>query len=244
MLSLIITPSELASGSSNNKVFVPIMMSDNPSPILYSFRRCPYAMRARMGLLLTHRQVELREVVLKDKPESLLSYSPKGTVPVLILPTGQVIEQSLEIIDWAITTSNVQLKAPTPEQARLIAANDNEFKTALDHYKYFDRFPGESQQDYREQGQQFLSQLEQRLNHQPYLFGEQISYADIAIFPFIRQFAHVDLAWFEQADYPELKRWLNGWLTSEHFVTCMTKFKQWQTDTPVTTFGFTSENLL
>jgi len=220
------------------------MMSDNPSPILYSFRRCPYAMRARMGLLLTHRQVELREVVLKDKPQSLLSYSPKGTVPVLILPTGQVIEQSLEIIDWAITTSNGLLKPPTPEQARLIAANDTEFKTALDHYKYFDRFPAQSQQDYREQGQRFLSQLEQRLNQQPYLFGEQISYPDIAIFPFIRQFAHVDLVWFEQADYPLLKSWLTSFLTSENFMTCMTKYKQWQTDSPVTNFGLTSEAFL
>ncbi|NRA53829.1 MAG: glutathione S-transferase [Gammaproteobacteria bacterium] len=218
--------------------------SVKPLPILYSFRRCPYAMRARMGLLLMQRQVELREVVLKDKPESLLSYSPKGTVPVLVLPNGQVIEQSLEIIDWAVATNDTPLKPPSSIEAQLIATNDNEFKSALDRYKYYDRFPEHNQQYYRDQGLVFLSQLEQQLSGQLYLYGDEISYSDIAIFPFVRQFAHVDLAWFEQVDYPQLKRWLSSLLTSQHFMTTMTKFKQWQPDSPVVSFGATSEELL
>ena len=218
--------------------------SVKPLPILYSFRRCPYAMRARMGLLLMQRQVELREVVLKDKPESLLSYSPKGTVPVLVLPNGQVIEQSLEIIDWAVATNDTPLKPPSSIEAQLIATNDNEFKSALDRYKYYDRFPEHNQQYYRDQGLVFLSQLEQQLSGQLYLYGDEISYSDIAIFPFVRQFAHVDLAWFEQVDYPQLKRWLSSLLTIQHFMTTMTKFKQWQPDSPVVSFGATSEELL
>ena len=218
--------------------------SVKPLPILYSFRRCPYAMRARMGRLLMQRQVELREVVLKDKPESLLSYSPKGTVPVLVLPNGQVIEQSLEIIDWAVATNDTPLKPPSSIEAQLIATNDNEFKSALDRYKYYDRFPEHNQQYYRDQGLVFLSQLEQQLSGQLYLYGDEISYSDIAIFPFVRQFAHVDLAWFEQVDYPQLKRWLSSLLTSQHFMTTMTKFKQWQPDSPVVSFGATSEELL
>jgi glutathione S-transferase len=162
-------------------------------------------------------------------------------VPVLILPDGQIIEQSLEIIDWAISTSHGPLKPPSPAQAKLIATNDNEFKSALDRYKYHDRFPQAAQQDYRAQGQEFLSTLELLLNQQSYLYSDNLSYADIAIFPFIRQFAHVDRSWFERADYPQLKRWLANLLSSENFTTAMFKFKQWHPDNPVITFGPTSE---
>ncbi|NRA69752.1 MAG: glutathione S-transferase [Gammaproteobacteria bacterium] len=200
-------------------------------PILYSFRRCPYAMRSRMALILSGCQVELREVVLKHKPASLLAYSAKGTVPVLVLPDGQVIEQSVEIIDWALANSkSARLSPATPSQLALIEYNDHQFKTALDHYKYFDRFPEQSQSAYRAQGEVFLSQLEQILSQQPFLAGDQADYLDIAIFPFIRQFSHVDKAWFEQANYPKLQQWLNGFLTSDDFSLAMKKFPAWSED--------------
>lgn len=198
-------------------------------PILYSFRRCPYAMRARMALLLNNVAVQLREVVLKDKPSSLLAYSPKGTVPVLVSVDEFVIEESREIIDWAIQQSaSPAFDLACPDQQLLIEKNDNLFKENLDKYKYFDRYPEYSQEYYREQGEHFLAQLEQHLTHQPYLFGQQISYADIAIFPFIRQFAGVEKDWFANSKYTQLRQWLNVFLNSEQFKTIMFRFSPWR----------------
>ncbi|MDP2562003.1 glutathione S-transferase [Psychrobium sp. 1_MG-2023] len=212
----------------------------NTLPILYSFRRCPYAMRARMAIYLNDTTTELREVVLKDKPHSLLEYSPKGTVPVLVLADSQVIEESREIMDWAINNAaSPTLALATATQVELIDYNDNDFKQQLDRYKYFDRHPEHTQSEYRKQGEFFLQRLEQMLTEQDFLFGDSYSYADIAIFPFIRQFAHVDKTWFDAAPYPRLQQWLSSFLAMHAFAQVMTKFPQWQPNHEVCHFPAT-----
>ena len=217
-------------------------MSEQTLPILYSFRRCPYAMRARMALTLSQTNVEIRELILKNKPAEMLLVSPKGTVPVLIANNGQVIEESLEVMDYAVTHGvNSTLKTPSSEELSLIAENDNVFKVNLDKYKYFDRFPEHTQQDYRADGEVFLQQLEHRLITQDFLFGNNQSYGDIAIFPFVRQFAHVDKAWFDGAGYPHLKKWLDNFLQSSAFLNVMKKVPCWQTGDAPTYFPFSEE---
>ncbi|MGQ2966981.1 glutathione S-transferase [Methylophilus sp.] len=194
-------------------------------PILYSYRRCPYAMRARMALWAARVQVELREVSLREKPQHLLQISPKATVPVLQLPDGAVLEQSLDIMYWALQQNDAQgwLQADAQAASALISMNDGEFKQALDRYKYPDRYPERSQLFYREQGEQFLQKLETALLAQRYLLGEVASIADVAIFPFIRQFAAVDSEWFSQSVYGNLRVWLAGWVESALFDEVMQK---------------------
>ncbi len=202
--------------------------------VLYTFRRCPYAMRARLALALCveAKALELREVVLKAKPAAMLAISPKGTVPVLQLSGGHVLEESLDIMYFALS-QNPQLKADIypshlcGEMDDLIEQNDGEFKWALDRYKYADRYE-QPELFYREKGEVFLGQLESRLIQNRYLFGEQFSLADLAIFPFVRQFAHVNKAWFEQSDYVKLRDWLNAWLESPLFISVMKKYAPWQ----------------
>jgi glutathione S-transferase len=205
--------------------------------ILYSFRRCPYAMRARMALMLNKIMVEIREIELKHKPISMLNYSPKGTVPVLIINSDIVVDESRDIMDFSVEQSDQPaFSRPCQQQLALIETNDNTFKAHLDKYKYFERFPQFSQQDYRRLGEVFLQQLEKQLNDNQYLFGPTLSYADIAIFPFVRQFAHVDKVWFEQAYYPNIQRWLNEFLTSNAFFTVMKKLPPWQNGNATTYF--------
>jgi len=193
--------------------------------MLYSYRRCPYAMRARMALSYAGVAVDVCEISLKDKPAHMLQVSPKGTVPVLVLPDGKVIDQSLEIMRWALQKNDIDgwLPFDTVETEQLIAENDGSFKQTLDKYKYAIRFPEQSAQDYRSQGEVFLSKLEDRLGKTRFLIGDTISLADIAIFPFVRQFVGVDAAWFESADYPKLKAWLHTLLESELFRRVMEK---------------------
>ena len=209
-------------------------------PILYSFRRCPYAMRARLAISLAEQQVELREVVLRDKPEQMLEISPKGTVPVLQLADGTVLEESFDITLWALKLNDPQQLLADDDQLTemlaMIEENDGDFKDALDHYKYANRFPEQTDVDYRQQGELFIAKLEQRLTNGQYLFGDKASLADIAVMPFVRQFAHVDKAWFDQADYPAVQRWLAYWLTSDVFLSIMPKYEQWQPDNAVVTF--------
>jgi len=194
-------------------------------------------MRARMALVLNNINVELREVVLKDKPAQLIACSPKATVPVLAVSTQFIIEESREIIDWAIQQSDTPVfDLACVEQRTLVDLNDNEFKANLDRYKYFDRFPEHPQSHYREQAQDFLSLLEQRLIHTPYLFGDDICYADIAIFPFIRQFSNVENGWFEQSDYIKLQQWLKRLLHSDAFEITMYRYQQWQMGSPTVRF--------
>jgi glutathione S-transferase len=199
--------------------------------IFYSFRRCPYAMRARMAIAIAGVIVELREIELRDKPETMLVVSPKGTVPVLQLENGTVIDQSLDIMFWALRQNDSEhwLKSSWLQNAeQLIRRNDEEFKYYLDRYKYADRYPAYTQIYYRQQGELFLTDLETRLNHNQFLCGNHFAMADAAIVPFIRQFAAVDSDWFENSPYSAVKQWLNSFLTSKLFEIVMTKYHPWK----------------
>ena len=195
-------------------------------PILYSYRRCPYAMRARMALSYAGIAVDAREISLKDKPAHMLQVSPKGTVPVLVLPDGTVIEQSLDIMQWALQQHDPDgwLKADPLQTKQLIAENDGTFKQSLDRYKYAIRFPEHPAEYYRQQGEQFLAALEQRMQQQAFLMRDTVSLADIAIFPFVRQFAAVDQPWFDSANYIRLRSWLEQMVESELFERVMAKY--------------------
>jgi len=199
-------------------------------PILYSFRRCPYAIRARMALHYAGVQFEMREVLLKDKPPSMLAASSKGTVPVLIFPDGQVLDESYDVMRWALEQSDPEhwwVDELETEVEQLIQWNDGEFKGHLDHYKYFERFPERPMEYYRSQAEEFLMALEQRLSIEKYLLGKTISVADVAIFPFIRQFAFADKNWFDLSPYSNLQSWLTNFLDSDLFVSVMTKYPVW-----------------
>lgn len=202
-------------------------------PTLYSFRRCPYAMRARMALNYTQCTVVLREVVLKNKPQALLDASAKATVPVLVLSDDVAIDESLEIMQWALQQNDPDdwlLQHDPQKQSQteeLIALNDGDFKQALDRYKYADRHPQHPPEVYRAQGEAFLQALEGHLQNQRYLMGDQLSMADIAIFPFVRQFAHVDKPWFDQTGYSRLGAWLQEHMDSALFKGVMNKYAAW-----------------
>jgi len=204
-------------------------------PILYSFRRCPYAMRSRMGLAYANIKCELREVVLRNKPPEMTAVSAKNTVPILCLPDGQIIDESYDIITWAIRQNDPKdWTALLPQSDILVSENDGTFKSALDKYKYSSRFPDHPPEYYRDEGAIFLNKLENILHQSPYLLGQRQSPADIAIFPFIRQFAHVDKNWFYEGPYPNLLRWLTGHLESDQFRLIMKKYPPWQQeDDPV-----------
>ncbi len=193
-------------------------------PILYSFRRCPYAIRARMALFYAGIAVEIREVDLKAKPAHLLEISPKGTVPVLYLTNDVVLEESLIIMNWALNQTDPEhwlLASEELEVEELIKWNDGDFKFYLDRYKYADRYPEFSQDYYRDQASGFLIELNERLTRNRYLCGQQISIADVAIFPFIRQFASVDMVWWQHAPFQVVNNWLQGFVESELFALVM-----------------------
>jgi glutathione S-transferase len=198
------------------------------APILYSYRRCPYAMRARMALHYSGIEVEIREIALRQKPAAMLAASPKGTVPVLVLPDGTVIDESLDIMRWALAQHDPQAWLNDAARSEvLIAENDGSFKQALDRYKYAERFPEHPQQTYRAQGEHFLSQLEIQLQQHAHLLGAEPRLADIAIFPFVRQFAAVDPMWWEASPYPALRGWLAHWVESALFDSIMQKHQVW-----------------
>ena len=206
-------------------------------PVLYSFRRCPYAMRARLALQVSGLPYELREVVLKSKPAELLAASPKGTVPVLVLANGQVIDESLDIMRWALGQNDPDgwLNVGSPDDiASLIAGNDGGFKHALDRYKYPDRYPlesGNNAKDFalaqRLEAANWLAGFESRLN-QGWLDGPQPCLADMATLPFVRQFAHTDAAWFAAQPWPQLQAWLARFEASALFDSVMAKHLPWQ----------------
>jgi len=200
-------------------------------PILYSFRRCPYAMRARMAIAASGAPVELREVILKDKPPELLAASPKGTVPVLVLPDGGVIDESLEIMRWALETSDPQdWLQDAEEESEWIQACDGEFKHWLDRYKYADRHPEHPATFFRTNAEVFLAKIEDTLTRLTWLTGDSAGVADVALFPFIRQLASVDPVWWQGAPYPQTRRWLEEWLDSALFATVMTKYPRWESN--------------
>ncbi len=191
-------------------------------PILYSYRRCPYAMRARMALKVAGIEVEIREISLRDKPAHMLQVSAKGTVPVLILQDGKVIDESLAIMEYALKGYALEASINAPSRA-LILQNDTSFKQALDCYKYPERHKNKNQIEHRADGEIFLQQMENLLQQNTCLFDAKPSFTDIAIFPFVRQFAAVDAAWWESAPYPKLRAWLNTLVNSELFKSIMTK---------------------
>ncbi|MFN5856095.1 MAG: glutathione S-transferase [Pseudanabaenaceae cyanobacterium] len=214
-------------------------------PILYSFRRCPYAIRARMALAYAEITYELREVSLKNKPKEMLEISPKGTTPVMqIFDAAQnfmVLEESLDIMCWALqqndplnwgNLSNDDLEIAN----QLITTNDREFKQALDRYKYANRFPEQSPEFYRQQAEEFLKILERKLcdhsqsvNSQ-FLIGDRQTLVDVAVFPFVRQFAYVDIEWFNASSYLNLQRWLRWHESSMLFELVMQKFPVWESE--------------
>jgi len=193
--------------------------------ILYSFRRCPYAMRARMALRYSGVAVEIREVSLKAKPADMLAASPKGTVPVLLLDDGRVIDESLDIMRWALASNDPDgwLQADADAMATLLAGNDGPFKQALNRYKYADRYPEHPMTYYRDQGCEFLRVLEGRLERGAWLCSERMSLADAAIAPFVRQFRGVDPAWFAQAPYPRVREWIEAFIESTLFTAIMAR---------------------
>lgn len=210
-------------------------METNRLPILYSFRRCPYAMRARLAIASSEQVCELREVVLRNKPQAMLKASPKGTVPVLQLPDGTVVDESLDIMLWALERHDPQrwLTPPTGTPAQmmaLISHNDNDFKGHLDRYKYPQRFELISGIDNRDAGAQWLYALDDRLQSHPYLFGDRPCLADMAIAPFVRQYAHTDRDWFWGQNWPALIGWLDNFLNSALFAAIMHKYAPWNPD--------------
>ena len=186
-------------------------------PILYSFRRCPYAMRARMSIVRRNFQVELREVILRDRPDHMMEISPKGTVPVLLLTDGNVIEESLEImqhvLDWDLSE----------EEQHWISRNDDEFKFHLDRYKYPNRYEDVDEIEQRTLASAYLMDLDRRLATEPSI-SEALS---DALFPFVRQFANHNRDWFDVQPWASVLEWLNENLESEAFKLCMKKHKQW-----------------
>lgn len=199
-----------------------------PGATLYSFRRCPYAMRARLALRYAGVPLRIVEVSLKAKPAEMLALSAKGTVPVLALE-DRVIDESLEIMHWALAQHDPEdwrLTADPTAQAQmaaLIAENDQVFKVHLNRYKYAERYPEAPMEHYRAQGEAFLARLDSLLQQRRYLLAEHPSLADMALLPFVRQFAHVDREWFAQTPYRSLQEWLQERLASELFLAVMAK---------------------
>nr|WP_295770901.1 glutathione S-transferase [Rhodoferax sp.] len=203
-----------------------------PYPVLYSFRRCPYAMRARLALVASGTVCELREVVLAHKPAALLQASPKATVPVLVLPDGAVLEQSLHIMLWALRRNDPQHWLPASEQGmadalQLIGQCDGDFKTQLDRYKYPNRYALPDGLAHRAEGALFLHGLNARLGEHRHLSGAAFGLADAAVAPFVRQFAHTDPAWFAGQPWPALQRWLAAFEESGDYARVMVKLAAW-----------------
>jgi len=206
-------------------------------PVLYSFRRCPYAIRARMTLKYASITCELREIVLRNKPKEMISISKKGTVPVLQLIDGKVIDESLDIMLWALQQADPDnwLNIKKHDAILLIDKNDNQFTQYLDRYKYFQRYSHRPQLYYRERAEEFIELLETNLKEHNGigLVSNHISLADVAIFPFIRQFAHVDWEWFSNSQYKNLISWLLKFEESGLFLLVMKKYKLWQENNDV-----------
>ena len=219
-------------------------------PILYSFRRCPYAIRARIALHYSGVQCELREVVLKSKPPALLAASAKGTVPVMLLnyesavstktssTETRLIEESIEIVEWALTQSDPNGWLAYPVNHELIESCDDDFKYWLDRYKYADRFTENTEKYYFDRACEFLSTLESFLRNTTYLKSPTISVLDIAIFPFVRQFAFVDKNKFDALPFSNLQSWLERLLVSDLFLSVMEKYPMWvENESDLVIFG-------
>ena len=198
-------------------------------PILYSFRRCPYAMRARMGLILASKKCELREILLKDKPDQMLQVSSKGTVPVLQFP-DKVLDESLDIISWAIESPvpNVYIYNAEEELSsrELIQLFDSKFKYHLDRYKYSSRY-GVDPLEHREECKVILENLEVKIHPNPWIFGKQVSVLDISILPFIRQYKIANPDWFFAQNFVKVIDLLNYFENGDLFAQAMQKYELW-----------------
>ncbi|MEP6342904.1 MAG: glutathione S-transferase [Maricaulaceae bacterium] len=215
--------------------------------LLYSFRRCPYAMRGRMALAMSGLPFEHREIILRDKPASMLGYSPKGTVPVFVTEQGEVIEESIDLVHYALGQNDPEgwLKGLDAASQQMIADNDGPFKHHLDRYKYASRYSedakrGDFDPSHRAAAEEYIAKLETRLSSSLFLAGETRGLADMTIFPFIRQFANTDRAWWDgpkvstvdgdtvnTPPYPKTHKWLEGHLASDLFKSIMSKHPLW-----------------
>lgn len=202
-------------------------------PIIYSLRNCPYAMRARLAIFKAQQTVLLRDLVLSNKPAEMIAVSPKGTVPVLVLTNGRVIEESLEVMLWALQQTDpddlfhCDDEGALPVMLSLISTFDNDFKTSLEAYKCAKRYQEYNVDECRIVCLQYIEQLEQRLTEHRFLMSDKESLADIALVPFIRQFARVERQWYLQSPYPKVRRWLNSYLQSPVFTKVMAKHPLW-----------------
>ena len=196
-------------------------------------------MRARLALLIARQTVELREVDLRRKPDEMLAASPKGSVPVLVLPDGRVIDESYDIMQWSLARNDPDrwLAVDRTEANEWVRRNDEEFKRNLDGYKYAEYHPEKTASEWRQAGESFLRLLDERLRSHEQLFGDSISIVDAALLPFVRQFAHVDRDWDWSGDYPGLKLWLENWLESGLFRGIMTKYPRWLAGAEPVEFG-------
>lgn len=228
-------------------------MPDENLPILYSLRNCPFAMRARIALFKAEQTVELRDVKLTDKPAEMLAASPKGTVPILVLPSNQVIDESLDIMLWALKQNdpdNLLLKKShnnyndgddiAAKMMALISLFDSEFKACLEKYKCAKRYHEANLNEYRESCEHYLQRLEIALSQHTFVMSAHESLADLAILPFIRQFARVERQWYLQAPYPQLRQWLNRYLQSVMFTKVMAKHSLWPSN-QITLFNATHQ---
>ena len=206
----------------------------NTTPILYSFRRCPYAIRARLAIYSAGIELEIREVLLRDKAPKFLEVSKSKTVPCL-QTNDYILDESLEIMIWALNINDPKnWLRETDKSLELIATCDGPFKNALDRTKYPNRYPDESAVENRVLASNFLDFIENQLS--PCLFGENFNLADIAILPFVRQFAHIDFDWFLSQPWPKTAQWLENFKTSEMFNSVMKKYSKWEENDPVTLF--------
>ena len=202
-------------------------------PTLYSFRRCPYAMRGRMALSVADQSVVLREIELRNRPDEIYRASAKGTVPVLVLADGTVIDESLDVMRWALGENDPEAWLPANDVEReaceeLIARNDGDFKHHLDRYKYATRYDDVDEVEHRSAASEILHDLNVRLQSQSYLLGERFTLVDAAIAPFVRQFAFADRAWFDAQTWSSLRAWLDAFIALPRFQRVMTKYPVWQ----------------
>lgn len=214
-----------------------------PLPILYSLRNCPYAMRARIAIFKAKQTVMLRDIVLKNKPQEMITASPKATVPVLVLTNGTVLDESLAIMLWALNETDpddlLQNKnnGELSEMLQLIHTFDHGFKASLEQYKCAKRYRESNIAACREACEQYFKVLEHRLHSHEFLMSNTESLVDIALVPFIRQFARVERQWYLQSPYPKVRQWLNNYLQSSMFTKVMAKYPLWLDNHEVVLFG-------
>lgn len=214
-----------------------------PLPVLYSLRQCPYAMRARLGLLLAKHSVILRDITMNNIPNEMLVASPKGTVPVLVHDDFSVIDESLDIMIWALKENDPKnlLFSHQPNalenMLKIIERNDNEFIDSLNKYKAASRYHDNNKISYRQQCEPFIAYLNKNLAKYEYIMGEHPSLVDYALLPFIRQFSRVERQWYIQSPYPYLKSWLNKHYQDPIFSKAMTKYPPWLDSQEVIIFG-------